>query len=265
MDYKMYLMRALTNMHVGSGDDTFGVVDKLVQRDPVTYYPAIYSSSLKGALREHCKNIKNKDLCLDYVFGKPSNGNQKTEQGRYRFFTAHILALPARSNAAPFFRVTTPSILENLLETLKTFKIPKSLVTEIDDLKKISEQTPSPGKALIHGNMSEKIEDWDMERNPAIPETSLILGSNIALVSKEDFTEFIERLPVIARNHLENGKSTNLWYEEIVPRESLFYFMVGFGEKYQNDFETAITDSNVQIGANASIGYGFTQISKIGG
>lgn len=261
MDYRMYRIRALTNMHVGSGDDTFGVVDKLVQRDPVSKYPTIYSSSLKGSLREHCSS----ESFVNYVFGKPAEGSTKTEQGRYRFFAAYLLALPARSSAAPFFMVTTPIILQNFLETLETFKIPENSIQGIDEIKEMANQTPGAGKALIHGEISEKIEDWDMESNMAIPEKSPIIGENIALVSKEDFDEFSNRLPVIARNHLENGQSTNLWYEEIVPRESLFYFVVGFGQEHQNDFETAITNSNVQIGANASIGYGFTKITKIGG
>jgi len=56
MKYELYKITAMTNMHVGSGDMNFGVIDKLVQRDSLTGYPVIYSSSLKGALREFFKN-----------------------------------------------------------------------------------------------------------------------------------------------------------------------------------------------------------------
>lgn len=34
--FKAYFIQCITNMHVGSGDANYGIVDKLVQRDPVT-------------------------------------------------------------------------------------------------------------------------------------------------------------------------------------------------------------------------------------
>ena len=261
MDYTMYLMKALTNMHVGGGDDTFGVVDKLVQRDPVTHYPTIYSSSLKGALRE---NFKGKDF-ENHVFGFQDNISKNTIPGNYRFFPANLLALPARSDIAPFFLVTSPAILQEFINTISVFKIEEKTVTEIELLKNLSHLQPEKDKALVNNRFSGKIEDWATEENDTVPEESTLLGKYIALVSDEDFKKLSKNLPVIARNHLENGQSANLWYEEIVPRETLFYFVVGLGTQYKNDFECAITEKNVQIGANASIGYGFTQISKIGG
>ena len=257
MDYKAFTINALTNMHVGGGDDTFGVVDKLVQRDPVTKHPTIYSSSLKGALREYFNGTSFRD----YIFGVEANGGE-TEPGHYRFFAANLLAIPVRSNVKPFFMATTPSVLKEFINTMKTFSVAIDGIEVFENLSKIGTQG---GKALIHENLTAKIEDWDAVRNENIPASSPILGENIALLSEDDFKELTAQLPVIARNHLENGKSTNLWYEEIVPRESRFYFIVGYGEQYQAEFESKIQEGLVQIGGNASIGYGFTKITKIGG
>jgi CRISPR-associated protein Cmr4 len=47
MTAKAYLIQCITNLHVGSGDATYGIVDKLVQRDAVYSYPTIHSSSLE--------------------------------------------------------------------------------------------------------------------------------------------------------------------------------------------------------------------------
>ena len=47
-----FKITAKTNMHVGSGDTNYGIIDKLVQRDVLSNLPMIHSSSLKGALRE---------------------------------------------------------------------------------------------------------------------------------------------------------------------------------------------------------------------
>ena len=48
-----YIIRTKTNLHAGSGDTNFGIVDKQVQRDSISNLPIINSSSLKGAIRDH--------------------------------------------------------------------------------------------------------------------------------------------------------------------------------------------------------------------
>lgn len=82
---------------------------------------------------------------------------------------------------------------------------------------------------------------------------------------EQEFKKYIMELPVIARNHLENGMSKNLWYEEVVPRKTQFYFMVL--SEYKNlleQFSEKIVKSEyVQIGANSSIGYGYCKITQM--
>lgn len=54
-------MKCLTNMHVGDGEENYSIIDKMVERDPVTKYPTVNASGVKGALREFCqKNIQVK-------------------------------------------------------------------------------------------------------------------------------------------------------------------------------------------------------------
>ena len=262
MKYKAFLIKNITNMHVGSGDSTFGVVDKLVQRDPVTNYPAIYSSSLKGALREYCQN----ENFTDYVFGKDSDNDTKktSSPGQYRFFQANLLALPVRSNKKPYFMATTPSVLKDFINTLKDFGI-QNETEEFKKIRDLSEIKTDDDKVLIREETKTKIEEWNSENNNNIPEFSAYLGSDIVLFSETNFKELTKSLPVIARNNLENGQSTNLWYEEIVPRQSRFYFISGQGEKHGANFIQKLEADNIQIGGNASIGYGFTKISEIGG
>ncbi|MBK9227470.1 MAG: hypothetical protein IPL67_10560 [Ignavibacteria bacterium] len=85
----------------------------------------------------------------------------------------------------------------------------------------------------------------------------------MALIEENDFKEIARRLPVIARNKLENGESKNLWYEEVVPRESRFIFFTAKDDEYCVEFDEVLTMDTIQIGANASIGYGYVKISKI--
>ena len=70
-------------------------------------------------------------------------------------------------------------------------------------------------------------------------------------------------LPVISRNYLESGESKNLWYEEVVPRLTQFYFPVMEEDRDADDFESKLSDSLIQFGGNASIGYGYSKIEPI--
>ena len=96
---------------------------------------------------------------------------------------------------------------------------------------------------------------------------SKVLGIKDIVILKEEIfkDEISRRLPVIARNCLENGVSKNLWYEEVVPRESVFYTGIVNSqntEKFE-DFCRKLEDNLIQIGANATIGYGFTKFEEV--
>ena len=91
-----------------------------------------------------------------------------------------------------------------------------------------------------------------------------ITPDNLALFYDDDLKEVCKRLPVIARNNLENGISANLWYEEVVPRESQFYFFVSRPET-SDLFEQGLKQvkHTSQIGGNASVGYGLCKLKRI--
>lgn len=51
MKNSIVYIQTITNLHIGSGEG-LGVIDMPVQRERITGYPVIPSSSLKGVLRE---------------------------------------------------------------------------------------------------------------------------------------------------------------------------------------------------------------------
>ncbi len=272
MKYKTdeYLITCLTNLHVGSGGANYGVIDNLVQRDPVTDMPVIHSSSLKGALREFFKNEWGKcDDKLSYIFGpddsridkdeeKDEKGNKCKKEsgiGHYKFFNADLLVLPVRSNKKPFYRATAKILVDTINAKAKAFN----------------------GKDLIIGSYNkneptvmEQVDNLKLEDWPASVDNSLKndknMGNDVAVFDTDTFKSFAKKLPVIARNQLENGESKNLWYEEVVPRESRFVFFVSYPENddnYKANFDEALENAVVQIGASGSIGYGYCKIIKI--
>lgn len=260
--FHLFTIRALSNMHVGSGDTNFGVVDKLVQRDPATNFPYISSSSLKGALREHCEASGFKDV--DYVFGADARFDNESKPGAYKFFSAYLLSIPVRSDIRPYFNGLCQAVYEGFKESLISFKIDYQLEHKFDNV------TQDRVKVYIGVTDGSTVEGYTaVSANTSLNSNfTKIFGEYPAIFNDKTFCEDIaSNLPVVARNHLENGISQNLWYEEIVPRETRFYFILGVP---QNDdvfqtFKECITGSPVQIGANASIGYGFCEINHIGG
>lgn len=270
LKYDLLKITALTNLHVGSGEINFGVVDNLVQRDVISEWPTIHSSSLKGALREFFEQEMNKLSLAEYVFG-PAQTSSATGEGNYKFFSAHLLSLPVRSNKNPFFRAFSPEMLKDFMENLSLFGISLSSQVEIDGFTKIIQ--PQKNTPVIFEDLGNDVFIEDVQPTfvtlPAginLNGITSLLGDSPVVFHNDDIKEIFRDLPVIPRNALENGKSINLWYEEVVPRQSCFYFILGTpdtGDQYFTDFMTDIQEHLIQIGANASIGYGYCKIEKI--
>ena len=68
-----------------------------------------------------------------------------------------------------------------------------------------------------------------------------------------------EHLPIIARNKLDNGESVNLWYEQVLPSKSVLGTVIECGDELID----ALNGKIVQIGANATVGYGYCTFVKL--
>jgi len=217
----VYSIRTLTNLHVGGTGDSFSIVDKQVQRDVTTRHPTIFSSGLKGALRDHFDDVltNNKDAVIQHIFGSEPNNSGQPRQGKYRFLNADILVLPEPGGDSLYRPITSSCSLKNFRDKI----------------------------ALLGGTLANDFfNGWK-------PDDQI-------------FAELATELPVIARNHLDDGGiSQNLWYEEVVPREAVFGFavLVPDGDNYFDIFNQNIDGKVIQIGANATVGYGLCLFTKI--
>lgn len=244
---KAYLITCLTNMHVGAGGTNYDVIDNQVQRDVTTNLPTINASSLKGALREFFKNKwGEKDDKLNHIFGKQDG------IGHYNFFSADLIALPVRAKNKAFYNATSPFLLGRINDLADNLGS-ESLITKTEETAEENNPKTKSGNDLL--------EDWKATDGLNLENESI--GDNIALFSERDFKRLAKKLPVIARNQLDNGESKNLFYEEVVPRETRFVFFVAQDDKFNTEFEEALSKNIVQIGANGSIGYGFCKITNI--
>jgi len=272
MKTDLYKITTLSNLHVGSGDINFDVIDNQVQRDPITKLPNINSSSLKGAFRELFEQDGSKTL-VNYIFGPDNKDENSHQTGAYSFFEAQLLTCPVRSNVKSFFRATTPAVIKNLLETVENFEIDFDVILK-EELVKFSQIELQKNTPLIFEDIQDVvIEDYDTVKYTHFDTSKLteFLGEDLVLFEESDFKNL--DLPVLARNYLEEGVSKNLWYEEVVPKKTEFFFCIakptnldeqdkkqkidGFENRFNNK------GSRVQFGANKSIGYGYSKVTKV--
>lgn len=288
--YQMYIIEALTNMHVGSGETHFGVIDNLIQRHPVTKIPIIHSSGIKGSLREFFENMNGFDKNhIRVLFGGSINisvSDTKSgldfEPGHLIFFEAQLLTLPLRASENVYYSCTSVPVLLDYLEQLDNFL---NAEKKTKDLKSWLENLQFEDKDFIYfeGSNNLEIEDYtngkkinnvDNSIKGALQNLCRIDIKKLAIFDKDIFTRICtDSIPVIARNQIkDDGTSGNLFYEEILPRKSTLFMIIGYdaylnndGKTAKGDFEKVIKNNSYmfQFGANYSIGYGFSKLHQI--
>ena len=217
----VWLIIPQTNLHVGNESTVnFSVIDKAIQRDVTTSLPCINSSSLKGAVKEYFEYKEAKNI-ID-IFGSTKKGGD-TQKGSAIFFDATLIAIPEQVTYG------------NSTYTLRYCE-------------------------EIVGSLVEKAKLMGIELNKETIINSL--GENKSAAETKIFKELCsdDNLPIIARNCLENGESANLWYEQVLPSQSVLATI--FQTKNPNDLDI-LKGAIVQIGANATIGYGYCKFIKL--
>lgn len=291
MKTALYLIEAITNLHVGSGEISYGLVDNLIQRDVLSNLPVINASGVKGGLLEFMRSQKMNPDTIRHIFGgspepaqknesaasrqsdqTPKSGDAGSQPGKWRFFDASLLALPVRSDKTPYFLVTCPQVLDELRSKMLQLGCEKTelchkLASIITDNKNIGDdQAVKLTSSVIKTPVL--LEDLEITLSDPRHLTPELFGeAPVLLISNKNFNKFCndEHLPIIARNNLNNGISQNLWYEQVLPRCSRMVFFVMYDEADNpiTEFDEKLGSASCQFGANASIGYGFCKVSKL--
>lgn len=265
MKANFYKIKCITNMHMGSGDINFNIIDNEVQRDPITGFPTMFSSGVKGAFREHFEKCEAMAKETTDIFGS-AKGDSSTP-GKLKFLSGSLLFLPVRASKGnqAYCMVTTKTMLNQFNDLYRTITGDSYIAADLLD---------SVDMAKTYGKENVEVDGIKTENKEMNNQQSsflkALLGGDVekAFIMTDSDMKSIN-LPVLARNQLENGISQNLWYEEVVPHEAIFYTAVlsdgtESGDKALDDFDKYISENNlVQFGGNASIGYGLTQIERL--
>lgn len=259
MKVHVYNYTCLTNLHVGSGDVNYNIIDNEVERDPVTDLPMIHASGVKGALREHFAKKLSIDK-INEIFGAPPKTKDAIKAGTYKFLDAKFLSRPMRvGNSAKMASISVVSIdaLNDYLTLLSAFGCNGYGIEQIT----VDEAAFGDAEFLTNCDEDITVEGEETAKMPASLVQQLlklrdILGDTFAVAKHIDRYP----LPVMARNCLENGQSKNLWYEEVVPYKSVFYQLIITPDE---QMELPLEEEPIQFGGNGSIGCGFIRIRKL--
>jgi len=285
---RLCMLYALSPLHAGSGQ-AIGAVDLPIQRERHTGWPHVQASGVKGALRDWfhrfylangaaCRNIESQaNELTDRVFGKAETGQDASGQaGAISISDARLLAFPVRSNVAPFVWVTCPSVLKRLGRDLVLCRV--ELPVSLPEPKEDS-CIPVVGvskRDVVLEDLAVRTQETELETplsgtmRKLAPEITRLL-----VVSDEHFSFLVrtatEVQPQIAID-MDKGtaKDGSLRYQELLPADSVLYFLVFFGQERTGDgalapeaimdcVTTAIS-THVQIGGDVTLGRGIMSV-----
>jgi CRISPR-associated protein Cmr4 len=264
-------MLAETFVHPGSGS-TSGAIDLPVAREGTTGYPYVAGSSLKGALKDSCEKLLGPaDARVESWFGKVDGA------GAILVSDARLLLLPVRSLSGAYRWITCRHLLERWQrDNKRAGGVGSGFV-----VKDIGE-----GQALVAEGATLFLEELDFQvaagRSAevtqvasalapliAVPAARDRLPRQLAILKDDDFAWFAGHgLPVQARNVLTAEKrSTNLWYEETLPPDTLMYALIservpGALTSFRSDFRSK--QAYLQLGGNETVGQGWFILTEPG-
>lgn len=262
---------AETSIHPG-GAEAAGVVDLPVAREAATDYPVIPGSSLKGALLGLAREKVNGAERLSEperhrIFGQQDNA------GALLVSDARLLLLPVRSLQSAYKWITCPHLLER-------FQRDRQRAGPATD--PITTPSAEAGKYLGADPGPLFLEERQFERQGELPSglaealgslirheaTAKRLVHQLVILADDDFVWFARHgLPVQARNVLDEQRKTskNLWYEETIPPDSLYYALLAERESNAIEPVTKMFGDRpyLQVGGNETVGMGWFAVTVL--
>ncbi|HKZ78453.1 MAG TPA: type III-B CRISPR module RAMP protein Cmr4 [Pyrinomonadaceae bacterium] len=255
MSARLLFTHAISPLHAGTGQGV-GAIDLPIAREKATGIPYLPGSSVKGTLRDLCKESKDKK---EAVYG-PETTNADEFAGAAQFADQRLLMLPIRSLSGTFAWVTSPYLLKRFLRDAKdsnagvaTAKIAQLSVSSVDDKKavvvKASSGSPECALKLKVENVNKVVlEDLDLETTeedwatnwaqfigPAVFDESewqtmfsqrfCVVSDNVLSFLLDTATEITARIK-LRDDGLKTVQKGGLWYEEALPTETILYGFV---------------------------------------
>lgn len=293
---------AETPVHPGSGSTT-GSIDLPVQRERHTGLPLIQGTSLKGVFRDLARQKSERqgkalDQKISVVFG-PDARQGDLHGGCLAFTDARLLLFPVRSLEGVFVWATCPFILERLARDLASarisgFAIPSVAVADrqavtgaqsplqdplvLEEYDFTLETSATDEKAHVN-TVAQHLQKFLPDLQAYKPYAQR-LTTHLAVLSNNDFTHLVTTATeVVTRIKLNEQKTTtggggNMWVEEFLPSDCLFYtlalMMYPRAGKGSTGIEkpadvltflaTDISPTIIQVGGDETVGRGWMRV-----
>ncbi|QZA33218.1 type III-B CRISPR module RAMP protein Cmr4 [Hydrogenibacillus sp. N12] len=285
-------VHALSPLHAGTGQGV-GIIDLPVARERATGLPYLPGSSLKGVLRDACKDPDVRRR----LFG-PDTAEASEHAGSVVIGDQKLLLFPVRSLWGTFAWATSPFVLRRLRRDLELAEIAKA-VPDVPEPASVDEGLVATEEAAIVGKMdppSEGAAAWivleDLDLMPRFSEESrgwatwlaerlfpgdpamqAFFGERFLVVHDDLFGYLLDTATEVeARVRLDSEFKTvvegGLWYEEALPTESVLSGMLlAMPVKAEADevLKTveALTQKPLQLGGKATVGRGLCRVRVV--
>ncbi|EDP73928.1 type III-B CRISPR module RAMP protein Cmr4 [Hydrogenivirga sp. 128-5-R1-1] len=287
MSKKIAFYHCHTPLHIGSGT-TLDIIDLPVQRESHTDFPVMPSSSIKGVIRaeyglkevnfspenfpekpEACPENVNQEKCKEFfnLFGHGEH------EGDIIFTDGKILLFPVKSVKGVFVWITSPFVIDRFKRDTG-IDIPFNREALKNKGAVVSSEEPViSNKYLVLEELSFEAEIDNSLKNSFDMLELDIDPKRIAVLSDDSFRYFVKNhTEVNARTRIDQAKGTvkegALWYEELVPAETVFYNLIFSRTENKeniNNVADFINNKIFQFGGDETLGRGFTKVSVLEG
>jgi len=244
---------AETPIHMGAGQSV-SYVDLPVQRERHTSFPVLWSSGIKGVIRDLASRVWNDKDKVETIFG-PEDGSSDFASC-ISITDAKILLYPVRSVKGVFAWITCPFVLKRFMEDLNAvgeefkhnnqeIQIPDVSDDKVfiasDNLKIQGQNSVALEEFVfeVDESQKEKVESLANSLKSILPDNPLTqsLVNHLAIVSDNVFRDFVNyaveiRTRIRIDQALGTVKKGALFSEELIPSESVFYSLIFITDPY---------------------------------
>ena len=292
-----FVVYAITSLHVGMGRSS-GVVDLPIQRDPQGF-PIIFSSTFKGALKQHCGTVYNAindngridcskaKVCCCLFGGEGVGGEGETDvTSVVSISDLYPLAIPVPSLDKGYVYLTSKYLISTIADLF-------SAVNYEEGVEFLSSIVPREDKVTIGTDIIVplvKVPSRLLDTLSNLGSIANKLKEGIAVEEDDSKAVFeIERgIIKYARNRINLSTKTvlpgSLWNEEYLPHGSIFAGIMFLNtprrNRYCNDDKDKICDDNcarqrlnefikdkefyLNVGGKETIGKGIVKVRILG-
>ena len=289
MKKETYFLKVLTPLHIGIGT-SLGYIDLPIYREAHTDFPAIPSSSIKGAFRaEEVRKLARKlgispkelEQKLEEKHEEVEKGKDvenfincfgiKNKEGNLSFLDGRILFFPVKSLKGVFGYATCPYVLKRFVKDANLevkdgiYDLGSSeclvaensfLVLKNENIVVLEEFT-----LKVKDELPEVIGRIPIQKLGVEEERIIVVSDDLFKFMVKNYTEVQTHIKVdIERGTVEEGA---LWTEEYVPAEAVFYFSIfRINSNEHKKCNYKIEERVIQLGGNSSTGKGFVEVVR---